>query len=200
MSQHHIQDWIAGQRNISPALTPPLAYNIPPKLMPSGLSDIRIHSLLAMPISPFLDPPIIFDLSLDIPQLKGQIPIHVLNEPATQPPLASLILISPRLPWQLEVAPQGSRSFLTVADVLHGLYTGLRIAVSKEEYERQGEGSQRKISLAYYNRWERIANPNDREKERMKGVKRIDFLMGKNLFKGLSRAPNSPHIWTLHFA
>lgn len=86
-------------------------------------------------------------------------------------------------------------------DVLYCLFRHLRLAVSWEEYETQATGPARvAVNSAYRARCARIVDPEERAREEGKGIKRIDFLQGKKIFKGLSGTLAGAHIWELNVA
>ncbi|KAF5360779.1 hypothetical protein D9756_004596 [Leucocoprinus leucothites] len=142
-----------------------------------------------------------FDASLDPadnPALRDNPYIaRMRNEPATTPPAPSLTLVSRHLPWEIIISSSAS-SYVTISDVLGGLYRALRIPAREEEYLRESSEKQTAISLAYYQRFERISNVGLREIEKQKGVKRIDFLASAHRFRGLHKT-NRPNVWDIKF-
>jgi len=54
------------------------------------------------------------------------------------------------------------------------------------------------VNTAYYRRCGRIEDFDSRRLEEGKGVKRVDFLMGRNRFLGLSGTLKGPDIWELN--
>ncbi|KAF9449808.1 hypothetical protein P691DRAFT_666793 [Macrolepiota fuliginosa MF-IS2] len=170
-----------------------------PKSLPEP-GQMQIHYLLAY--SPLADIPINFDLSLHWSQIEGQISSHELSEPATSPPLPSLLIICPLVPGDILVRP---REFpgphVTVLDVLYYLYRYLRLAVSQEEYETQATGTTKAaVNSAYHARCGRVSGHQARATEEGKGVKKVDFLQGRNMFKGLSGTLTGAHVWELNVA
>ncbi|KXN84614.1 hypothetical protein AN958_12295 [Leucoagaricus sp. SymC.cos] len=141
-----------------------------------------------------------FDVSLDPasnPALRDNLFLQrVRNEPATVPPVPSLTLVSRDLPWEV-IITSSSVPFVTISDVLGGLYRALRIPVREEEFSRESAEKQNAISTAYYQRFERhVSDRQLREQEKQKGVKRIDFLAGSHRFKGLSKTER-PNVWII---
>jgi len=87
--------------------------------------------------------------------------------------------------------------FVTVADVLKTLYTALRLAVTPAEYDAlPSREAKFRVVAAYENRCRKSGNAYDEEKR--KGVKRIDFLMGRNMFAGLTAISGQRDTWLLH--
>lgn len=179
----------------------PLVFNPPPvyvypaspyyALSPILPVSLEIHGILTTPTFDF-------NLSVD-PTLNPIVYGHsfvarVRNEPATLPAVPSLLLISRFLPWDTVVA-SSVLPFVTVDDVLGGLYRALRLRVAKGEYQQEGHGRQSAISLAYHRRCSRVLNA---EREKQAGVRRVDFLMGSHLFKGL-RKTTRPNVWNVVF-
>jgi hypothetical protein len=88
-----------------------------------------------------------------------------------------------------------------VADVLKTLYTALRLTVTPAEYDALPSREVKfRVVAAYENRCRRSGSGSAYEKEKRKGVKRIDFLMGKNRFARLAPMSNSAQsgTWLLH--
>ncbi|KAJ4472970.1 hypothetical protein J3R30DRAFT_3707966 [Lentinula aciculospora] len=150
----------------------------------------RIHYLLAF--APYQLPPLPYDLSTRPSIIKSFIPSDVLSEPATNPPVSSLIITCPHLRWEFPITPipASSRksSYVSVLDVLHALYRGLRLAVHPLEYEALPSLEViANVNEAYYSRCNSTVDTKARQEEQVKGIKRVDFLMGRNRFLGLSK-------------
>lgn len=147
-------------------------------------------------------PPFDFDVSLDPAvnpvmcnnmQLRG-----ILNEPATNPPLSSLTLISRDLPWEIIIRPS-TMPYVTISDFLGGLYRALRLGATREEFGRESQEKRDAVATAYYNRFERhTSDPQLMEREKQKGVKRVDFLSGAHRFRGISKT-DRPDVWVMKF-
>ena len=72
---------------------------------------------------------------------------------------------------------------MTVDDVLNTLRRAMRVIVTKAEFDQvQTVDGRRRIEEAYRRRYQKI---ND-EQERSNGIRRVDFLMGRTTFAGLS--------------
>jgi hypothetical protein len=91
-------------------------------------------------------------------------------------------------------------AFVTVADVLHALYRCLREAVNHAEFAILSSAKQRAVAQSYMTRCESLMDPVLRENERRKGVKRIDFLMDRTIFSGLSTSTLRPNTLDLNLA
>jgi len=155
---------------------------------------VEIHGIL---ITPTFD----FDVSVDPamnPIVYGNSFVAMVrNEPATLPPVSSLALVSRLLPWETVIS-SSVFPFVTVSDVLGGFYRALRLRASKEEYQRESHEKQKAISLAYHQRCSRALDVELREREKQAGVKRVDFLMGSHLLKGLCKTKR-PNVWNVMF-
>jgi hypothetical protein len=127
------------------------------------------------------------------------VPPHVLNELATTPPMPSMVIRFPHLPWTITILPTNTKH-VTVRDVFDGIYRSLRHAVLEAEFQYLPSAEARYIvSNAYTRRYERLNDPRARELEKYKGLKRVDFLGGHTLFTGLlSSTTEGPHVWFLY--
>ncbi|KAF9070179.1 hypothetical protein BDP27DRAFT_1362883 [Rhodocollybia butyracea] len=151
---------------------------------------VRIHYILAF--SPYQHPSLSYDLCVHPSLVSTYIAPDVLAESATDPPVQSLIVMCPHLHWEFPINPTPSKSrkdsYVSVHDVLHELYRGLRATVHPSEYEAlPSVEAVANVNEAYYSRCNSIVETKARLEEQAKGVKRVDFLMGRNRFLGLSK-------------
>ncbi|KAE9386970.1 hypothetical protein BT96DRAFT_948738 [Gymnopus androsaceus JB14] len=153
----------------------------------------RIHYLLAFPsAAPYQLPPLTYDLC----------------SPATDPPVSSLTITCPYLHWEFPITPMTLASrkgpYVSVRDVIHALYRGLRMAVHPLEYEAlPSVETITNVNEAYFSRCNSIVKKKARQEEQAKGVKRVDFLMGRNRFLGLSKKSSTSRkggsmVWELN--
>jgi len=167
---------------------------------------VRVNPIIG---SALTGPPIVYDLSLQpsLVRTRQDQPLSptVLSEAATASHIASLNLISNHLPWTLIVVPIHSSPhpdpFVTVSDVLKTLYSVLRLAVTPAEYDAlPSREAKFKVVAAYERRCSKSGSGRAYEEEKRKGVKRVDFLMGRTKFAGLSPISNSAQsgTWLLH--
>jgi hypothetical protein len=162
---------------------------------------VRIHDVLALSRKPKITFDVSFDPSTTLLSSLALTP-RVLAEAATTPPLASLTILSTFLPWNLNIRPASQKpgAFVTVADVLRGLYRSLRLPVTPAEFDHIPTVADRQlVSDAYEHRCERMnrKDPVGASEERSKGVKRVDFLMRNHRFLGLSATVKAPDVWRL---
>ncbi|PPQ68615.1 hypothetical protein CVT25_005525 [Psilocybe cyanescens] len=167
---------------------------------PSIQNQMQIHFLLAF--TPYSEPAIWHDLSLPLTSVETHYPSHAFSEPATSPPMPSLIIFHPLIKYEIEVhpTPPVPGSFVSVRDVLLKLYTELRLAIHESEYRDVPEPERKYVDEAYWRRCSRIRTAVDRLQEEQKGIKRIDLLMGNTRFTGLSGTLRGPDIWELNVA
>ncbi|KAJ3986325.1 hypothetical protein F5890DRAFT_1504501 [Lentinula detonsa] len=90
--------------------------------------------------------------------------------------------------WRITVVPHPASNvaYVTVLDVLHGIYRYLRSTSSERNFQALSPDKQRRVTNAYNYRWQRCQIPAEREVEQKKGVKEIDFLADSTVFWGLS--------------
>ncbi|KAJ2922953.1 hypothetical protein H1R20_g14145, partial [Candolleomyces eurysporus] len=160
--------------------------------------DMHIHSFLAY--SPYQELQTAYDLSRSIQDVKQQHPAQTLMEAATQPPLQYFTIVCPEhLLWDIQVKASNPYpgSYVTVDDVLTAIYTHLRLPVNPLEYQRLDPQAKQAVDQAYFARVGR-ADPALREQEAKKGVKRVDFLQGLNMFMGLSGTHGGSDVWELN--
>lgn len=149
----------------------------------------------------------------------------VLSEPATNPPMPALTILSDLLPYPIpvhagavasaaspytpptvplpmpgSVAPARAPPCVTVADVLNAVYAFLRTPLMRAEFLALPPARQQSVSTAFAARVARVLDPRARAAEQQKGVKRIDLLIatGRTRFLGLSATKRAPHAWVLN--
>ncbi|KAJ7793873.1 hypothetical protein B0H14DRAFT_135030 [Mycena olivaceomarginata] len=158
----------------------------------------QIHSLLSF--TPFTPPPVNYDLSHPLHTINPQLTPSFFN-PATFPPLPALTVLCRHIAWPISVSPSQPTGFVSVLDVFTSVYTSLRIAVRRAEYDTLPSVDVRQsVDDAYFMRCRLLANEEERKIEALKGVKRVDFLAGKTHFLGLSGPVEGDHVWELNVA
>lgn len=87
---------------------------------------------------------------------------------------------------------------MSVMDVLTCLYYALDTPVQRHEYDTLPTlNTMQRVNTAYFARCGQILDPKSRNEEAMNGVKRIDFLMGRNHFSGLTGTSRHSNVWEL---
>lgn len=168
----------------------------PSRYAPGGVS---LNPTLAR--QPNVTTPLVWDMSEPAesarPQLfspPSRLTDALVREPATQPPLPSLAIICEYLPWTIIVVPTPgalwTAPYVTVGDVLHTLYRTLRLAATDLELAVLEPTLRDRIQRAYVARYRRIAAPREREAEKAKAIKRVDYLCDRTAFLGLAAVPS----------
>jgi hypothetical protein len=75
-----------------------------------------------------------------------------------------------------------------VRDVLVGIYTSLRKSATQADYELLSPARQHEAAAAYSRRWKRMPTPELEDVERLKGLKRVDFLGSSVKSAGLAKS------------
>ncbi|KAJ6567965.1 hypothetical protein DFH09DRAFT_1155537 [Mycena vulgaris] len=156
----------------------------------------QIHLLLSF--APFSPPNVHCDLALPLHTLNPQLTPSFLD-PATYPPLPALTVMCRHLGWPIMVSASQLGGFVSVLDVFTSVVTSLRLAVRRAEYDTlPSPEARRSVDEAYFTRCRQLAGEGERQIEALKGVKRVDFLMGKTHFLGLSGPLDGVHVWELN--
>ncbi|KAJ7218391.1 hypothetical protein GGX14DRAFT_549926 [Mycena pura] len=123
---------------------------------------------------------------------------------AFSPPRTALRILHARLPfWPIDLALPAGRAAppISLSDILVALHRALHERISHADWHALGADDERRVSRAFTHRCRAEALRSGappaalREAElalRSQGVKRVDFLQGKTLLKGLVRAPGDP--------
>jgi hypothetical protein len=182
-------------------VTPPSMnyYGSPHARAPLPSVASRIHGALSVAT---FSANIFYDVSWppSTAQLHPSISPHVLSEPATQPPLPCMTIIHRHLPWTIRVVPTHKPgTHVTIADVLDAIFHTLRLTATEAEYRKiPTQERQQRVESAYRRRYKRISDPSQYEKEKGRGVRRVDFLAESNIFVGLSSTSRGPDVWELN--
>ncbi|KAJ8521153.1 hypothetical protein ONZ45_g2100 [Pleurotus djamor] len=179
--------------------TPPslMHFGSPYNTKPLPNMPVQLHPTLCYSLAP----PLNYNISCHpstVTPAHPSLPNTVLNEAATRPPLPFISIVCKHIPWRLDVRSSNG-SFVTVSDVFNGLYHALRLGATKAEFDQLPPTSQNRVSTAYNLRYSRILSVHDRELEKQKGLKRIDFFGEHHRFMGLSPAPHiGSNVWIMH--
>lgn len=128
---------------------------------------------------------------------KGRpIPFHILTEPATHPPTTRLVVKSDRIPqWPVLLdyyaatysTPHASSNLppITLGDVLYAIHQTMQTQVTHREWAELNNTEEVEVAKAYVRRYKLVRGHESRLAS--DGVKRIDYLLKKVMFAGLSR-------------
>jgi hypothetical protein len=96
-----------------------------------------------------------------------------------------------RLPWYVDVRALNNPVGVTFADLFQEVYKVMQIQIVDADFNNDevDEEERKRIIAAYRNRV-----GSDRA-EAMKGIRRVDFLMGKVVFEGLMKGKEG--LWEL---
>ena len=164
----------ASKRQIHPAIT---YTGIPPYLC----FDLAFPpSYLLVPDSPALGS----DRSSASSRSFESVNMAILSEQATYPASSSITLFTEALPWSITVTARST--FVTVYDVLQALHSSLRLQVTAAEWASLSRTSQEVIGASFHKRVDGFSDRLRREKQLGKGVRRLDFLVGRTRLYGIS--------------
>ncbi|KAJ6627511.1 hypothetical protein B0H10DRAFT_1994944 [Mycena sp. CBHHK59/15] len=194
---------VSSSLSASPGMTPPPMNHSRSLYACAPLPAINghIHDALRAHSRPRMA----FDVSYDPAYTVASSPVlssRVLAEAATSPCLPCVSIISDLLPWRIDIHPSSSKpgAYVTVADVLNGIYHALRHPLSGEELAATPAAIVPSIRQAFHSRCSRLAYANDptaAKSEARRGIRRIDFLLGNHQFVGLLSTSQNPDVWKL---
>ena len=176
---------------------------------PEPESDILIDPLLAAPMDPAHPPPLWWDVgehpnaiklgSIGEPHAR-QLSHDDLASPAVRSgrgspqKLKKMTLVFPGLPLVINIEPDDRPvwtstplHYLTVGDVLYGLYRSLRLSVERSEFDKQSASMKESMRRAFERRRDRDSRANW-EKNTHHGVRYVDFLGEMRRLVGLRAA------------
>ena len=174
-----------------PYIHPAITYTGTPPCLGFDLAFPPSH--LLTPDSPSIGS----DRSPVSPHSIQSVDLALLCEPAIYPPTPSIILQTEALPWSITVT--AGSTFVTLYDILQALHSSLRLQVTKTEWASFSRGSQDAIFTSFLERVDRISGRIKREKQLGKGVRRLDFLVGRTKFFGISPYGGKPGVYRVHW-
>lgn len=123
-------------------------------------------------------------------QHKGEAWATVLAQPASNPPVTTKLIIQiPGLDLHVCIFPLMNQKYVTVGDVLYGLYRELRMHIAPDQYSRLSPQERPEIDAAYKLR------VKEDHSEAAQGIRRVDFL--KRARKLLGFVPEQSNVWVL---
>ena len=195
--------------SLTPPPTPQSLFTTTP--LPASMS--RIHPAITYTGAP---PYLCFDLAFppsyllvpDSPSLSSDrsstsscsidsVNLMLLSEPAIYPATPSIILLTDALPWSITVTTKST--FVTLYDVLQALHSSLRLQVTKVEWASLSRASQAVISASFHKRVDGFPDRIKREKQLGKGVRRLDFLVGRTRLFGINAFGEKPGVYKVHW-
>ncbi|KAG5735947.1 hypothetical protein E4T56_gene1930 [Termitomyces sp. T112] len=171
--------------------------------VPRPWSDIEeFKDSIKRTINPILDyntqgPHVIYNLwsyphpqTLSFPILRRIYNYIDFAQLATNPPVDQMRLFHPLLPWYIDVFKSVDNG-VTVQDVIMHVYFQLQTQINARHYfnEELRSGTRERITEAYTQRTQ------GQDQEKMKGIKKVDYLEEKNIFVGLVRTRNG--LWEM---
>lgn len=181
--------------------------------MPLPASKLQIHPAITYTGMP---PYLCFDLAFppsyllvpDSPTLGSDyssassrsfesINLSLLSEQATYPASPSITLLTEALPWSITATTKST--FVTVYDVLQALHSSLRLQVTRKEWASLSRASQDVIATSFHKRVDGFTDRLKREKQLGKGVRRLDFLVGRTRLYGISPFGDQPDVFKVHW-
>ncbi|KAF8211461.1 hypothetical protein K438DRAFT_1807340 [Mycena galopus ATCC 62051] len=140
----------------------------------------------------------VWDVSYDPTASPPVLSSSALVQSATSTCLPYFTITLDPLPFLIAVRPSSSKAgaHITVADVLYAIYRDLRRPVRGEEFALIPSHVIASARQAFDRRLA-ATHPAVARSEALKGIRRIDFLMGNSVFAGLVPTAESPDSWRL---
>ena len=113
---------------------------------------------------------------LERPPLAGEFTRFV-----CEPPARLMRIYHARMPWYVDVQALNNPVGVTFSDLFHAIYTVMQIQIVDADFHNDelDEEEQKRITTAYRKR------VGSDQAEALKGIRRVDFLMGRVIFEGL---------------
>jgi hypothetical protein len=105
------------------------------------------------------------------------------NLPATQPYQPEMRLVTADLPWTISVRAANGQ-YVTVGEVYEAIFNTLQGVVTHPEYRLTEPRTRKKMADQYQKRCTQYPLEHN---EHARGIKRVDYLLHRNVFGGLKR-------------
>jgi len=117
---------------------------------------------------------------------------------AFSPPLTSCRIVTPLIPWVLEIRARDGADFITNMSLLTDIYRYFKKSIDREVYNRLPAPFRVLVDEAYRERCSMIPDEDASSVAFSQGIRRIDFLLDKQLFIGLSQVKDMYSTFELH--
>jgi hypothetical protein len=174
-----------GSRSFQSQLYPlPPQSSLPLYLNPSPHQSAMNGRVILNPLLGYASPQCLkYSLVYPAPEL----PEALVNASAFNPSAHEITIVSRYIPWVIRIHPRTNLHYVTVRDVLLGLYDSLhRRATAGDYYALPTLDEQIHVKHAFERRYRSLSSRSERAREKMNGLKRIDFLKHIITFCGLS--------------
>lgn len=120
-----------------------------------------------------------------------------LNLPATNPPITRMRITHDAIPdWPIDLELRydeypitaGPPPPITLGDILYMIHSSLHRQITHHDWNKLSDSEQTAVARAYTRRYKNV--PSTAELEASQGVKRVDYLRERYIFKGLIKAPD----------
>jgi len=119
---------------------------------------------------------------------------------AFSPPLSSCRIVSPLIPWVLEITARDGYEFITNMSLLADIYNCFKKGIERNIYEGLPRQFKALVDDAYRLRCSSIPDEQASEDAFDYGIRRIDFLLDKIYFTGLAQVKGMFHTFELRVA
>ncbi|KAF8521326.1 hypothetical protein JB92DRAFT_1818985 [Gautieria morchelliformis] len=126
---------------------------------------------------------------------RDKISERLLAEPATEPPVYQMRLVSDAFPWDINITPPGRKEVVTVGHVFGAIYGILQNPLEKEDWDNETSNVKRIWHRARCARLSRSGASFKLDSH----IKQVDVLGDKTFFMGLKPVgpPEEPTEWLL---
>ncbi|KAI6045284.1 hypothetical protein EDC04DRAFT_2889065 [Pisolithus marmoratus] len=123
-----------------------------------------------------------------------------LSQAATDPPVTRMRIIHDAVPqWPIDIELryhdyiEGATPPITVGDVLYMIHHSLRRQISHADWAMLSSWKRMAVARAYTRRYSSV--PQMAQMEAVRGVRRVDYLRDRHIFRGLVKAYDSDGFW-----
>jgi hypothetical protein len=124
----------------------------------------------------------------------------MLQQAATDPPTPSMQIIFRLSPHTFTVRASNGH-YITVYDVLHGVFLALQQPLSGSEFQRiVRHGGEGELRASFHSRCNRFSDFRQAEFEKKQGYKRVDAYLGRSRFAGMVLSSANPGTWIVELS
>jgi hypothetical protein len=144
-------------------------------------------------LSPYLrydgqDPPVYWDIQagpsdIYFRDIRPPAKVGEFTRFVCEPPAQLMRIYHARMPWYVDVRATSNPVGVTFLDLFSQVYNVMQIQITDADFynDELDDEERKRITAAYRNR------VGSDHAEAMKGIRRVDFLMGRVVFEGLAK-------------
>jgi hypothetical protein len=123
-----------------------------------------------------------------------------MDHSAFDPPLTNCRVVSPLIPWVLEISAHGTKPYITVLNFLADIYNCLKRPIERKIYDPLPANYKNQVDYTYRQRCMKLPDEELVVEALEQGIKRVDFLLERHYYIGLYQVKDMFQTFEIKFA